>query len=161
MAKKNIAKEKVQPATPLKKIEIQSLFFTSHTLIPLIICALYFAVHFLPDFDGYDGMGFHWLYLVILDMLVIVFLAIRKDEYKNASVTVFKNTFSKLFLAFFVLAGISTITAINPTEAWVCYVRLIATIVAFFNREIDMLVCTLSNRHGPRKKPQARPLTAS
>lgn len=136
MAKKNITSEKVQAATPLKKIEKQTLFLTSSTLVPLIVCALYFAVHFLPDFDGYDGMGFHWLYLVVLDMLVIVFLAFRKDDYENATVTILKNTFSKLFLAFFILAGLSTITAINPTEAWVCYVRLIATIIAFFNISI-------------------------
>ena len=44
--------------------------------------------------------------------------------------------FSKIYLAFFLLAGLSIITAINPTEAWVCYARIIATVVAFFNISI-------------------------
>jgi hypothetical protein len=34
---------------------------------------------------------------------------------------------------FFALACISVFVAINPTEGWVCFVRLMATSIAYFN----------------------------
>ncbi|MEK7199313.1 MAG: O-antigen ligase family protein, partial [Bacteroidota bacterium] len=81
-------------------------------------------------------MGSQWLYIVGIDFLVTFFILARKNDYQQASSAIFGNIFSKLYLAFFVLAGISTFTAINQTESWVCYVRLIATIIAFLNISI-------------------------
>lgn len=97
---------------------------------------LYLAIHFIPDFAAYDAMGPQWMYLVGLDLMVILYILSRKNEYNQATKKIFKNNFSRLYLAFFLLAGISTFTAINPTESWVCFVRLIATIIAFFNMAI-------------------------
>ncbi len=102
-------------------------------MLPVLICILYFAVHFIPDFGAYDAMGPQWLYLVSLDIVVTLFVIAQKNKYQAAAASIFRNLFSKLYLAFFLLAGISIFTAINPTESWVCYVRLIATLVAFFN----------------------------
>jgi hypothetical protein len=93
-------------------------------------------VHFISDWGAYDAMGAQWMYMVCLDLLVILVLLARKNDYTTAIARQFDNIFSKLYLAFFVLAGISIITAINPTESWVCYVRMIATIVAYFNMAI-------------------------
>lgn len=136
MAKKNKVKAREsivpEPANPT----IASSPFNIISLVPVFASLLYFVVHFLPDFGSYDNMGSQWLYIVGTDLLVTLFILARKNDYQQASSAIFGNIFSKLYLAFFVLAGISTFTAINQTESWVCYVRLIATIIAFFNISI-------------------------
>lgn len=114
----------------------QGFSWQAHDLIPLLTALLYFAIHFVPDFGAYDAMGSQWLYMIMVDMLVVIFILARKNSYDEATSRVFGNWFSRLYLAFFLLAGISIITAINPTESWVCYARLIATTVAFFNVSI-------------------------
>lgn len=137
MSKKNI----VPPQKPVVTKDGQSgskqhFSFNLQTVLPLVVCILYFVIHFLPDFDGYDAMGAQWFYMVVLDMAVILFILARKSDYTAVTGPLFKNIFSKLYLAFFALAGLSIFTAINPTEAWICYARIIATIVAFFNISI-------------------------
>ena len=136
MAKKYQTKESaLQESIPVP-VQKAPFRFTASNVIPLAICLVYLGVHFIGNFDAYDAMGPQWLFLVLVDFLVIIFLLSRKNEYDLVTGALFKNIFSKLYLAFFVLAGLSTFTAINPTEAWVCYVRLIATIIAFFNISI-------------------------
>lgn len=134
MAKINKAKDytPVQPPAAAKN----GFQWNAANLVPLLASLLYFAVHFLPDFGAYDAMGSQWLYIVVVDILVIMLILARRNEYQEASSQVFGNLFSKLYLAFFALAGVSIFTAINPTESLVCYVRLTATIVAFFNISI-------------------------
>ncbi len=113
------------PATP-KILDRESL--------PLLISSLlYFVIHFIPDMGGYDAMGAQWFYMVVLDFAVTLFILFRKQEYQTCASRIFSLNFSKIYLVYFLLAGISVFQAINPTEGWVCYVRLIATIVAFFN----------------------------
>jgi O-antigen ligase/tetratricopeptide (TPR) repeat protein len=135
MAKKQqTPASKTAAPTPIQEKK-QSFQFNIRSIVPLAVCLLYFAVHFIPDMGGYDAMGAQWNYMVALDFVVILFI-LSRDEYKVSTVKLFRNTFSKLYLAFFALAGISIFTAINPTESWVCYARLIATIVAYFNISI-------------------------
>lgn len=114
----------------------QGFSWQAHNLVPLVTALLYVAIHFVPDFGAYDAMGSQWLYMIMTDMLVVIFILARKQVYDEAASRVFGNLFSRLYIAFFLLAGISMITAMNPTESWVCYARLIATIVAFFNVSI-------------------------
>ncbi len=102
-------------------------------IIPLFTALLYLGVHFIPDFEAYDAMGPQWFYMVCVDLLVSLYILARKDQYGTAAMAFSRNLFSWLYLAFFVLAGISILFAINPTEGLVNYVRLTATIVAFFN----------------------------
>jgi O-antigen ligase/lipoprotein NlpI len=136
MAKKQQVKEAAYPKTPVSRPKSQRLSFSFRDLVPIICCLLYLAVHFIPDFGAYDAMGSQWLYLVIIDCLVIIYILADKDRYSIGASAIGKNIFSKLYVAFFLLAGLSTFIAINPTEAWVCYVRIIATIVAYFNLSI-------------------------
>lgn len=138
MAKKNKAPEVNQrpfaAAATLPKN--QSFQFNAGTIIPLLASFLYLSVHFISDWGGYDGLGSQWTFLVGLDIAVIFVMLARKNDYLVAAARVFNNLFSKLYLAFFILAGISIFAAINPTESVVCYVRIIATIVAYFNLTI-------------------------
>lgn len=134
MAKKTKTPEKKTTVIAQKKGVFWGLQQQSYPAV--IACLLYFVVHFIPDMGGYDAMGAQWFYIVIIDLVVTLFLLARKNEYINESRATFGNIFSKLYLAYFLLAGLSVFQAINPTEGWVCYVRLIATIVAFFNISI-------------------------
>jgi O-antigen ligase/tetratricopeptide (TPR) repeat protein len=138
MAKNYKNKEKTPtPAAAAAGGREQSSFKANfYNLFPLVACALYFMVHFISDWGAYDAMGAQWMYMVCLDLVVIIVLLARKNDYTVAISRQFNNNFSKLYLAFFVLAGVSIFTAINPTEGWVCYVRMIATIVAYFNMGI-------------------------
>ena len=133
MAKKHQVIGLGQKATPAPTVKSQQFLFTFSTIVPLAFCLLYLGVHFIPDLGAYDAMGSQWLYVVIVDLMVIVYILATKDNYHIAAGAIVKNPFSKLYLAFFVLAGLSTFVAINPTEAWVCYVRIIATVIAYFN----------------------------
>lgn len=104
--------------------------------IPFIILCLYMAVHFIPAMNAIDVMGAQWLYLSLLDIIVTGYILARKDLYGEKIQLIFKQLFSKLLLALFILAGFSIFFAINKVEAWVCYVRFIVTVVAFFNISI-------------------------
>ncbi|MBV9987417.1 MAG: O-antigen ligase family protein, partial [Chitinophagaceae bacterium] len=106
---------------------------TVSSLIPLGFFLAYMGVHFIPNLDAYDAMGPQWFYVVWLDLATIIYILIAKANYNTAVKGIFSHLFTKLFLAFFVLAGLSALAAINPTETLVCYVRLVATIIAFFN----------------------------
>ena len=99
----------------------------------LLFCTLYFAIHFIPYSGAIDPMGTHWFYLALLDLVVTIYLFAGKSHYATAIKPVFKNGFSYLYLALFALAGLSVFTALNRTEALVCYARFIVTIIAYFN----------------------------
>ncbi|MDP1809869.1 MAG: O-antigen ligase family protein [Sediminibacterium sp.] len=99
----------------------------------LLFCTLYFAIHFIPYSGAIDPMGTHWFYLALLDLVVTIYLFAGKSHYTTAIKPVFKNGFSYLYLALFALAGLSVFTALNRTEALVCYARFIVTIIAYFN----------------------------
>ena len=99
----------------------------------VFFCTLYFIIHFIPYWDAIDPMGTHWFYLAILDLIVTIFIFAGKSQYEPATKTVFKKTFSLLYLSLFALAALSIFTALNKTEAWVSYARFIVTITAFFN----------------------------
>lgn len=102
-------------------------------VIPFLILCLYMAVHFITNLNAIDVLGSQWLYLSILDIVVAGYILARKDLYKDPVQIIFKQIFSKLYLALFVLAGISIFFSINQVEAWVCFARFIVSIVAFFN----------------------------
>lgn len=101
-----------------------------------IICFFYFLIHFIPNFGALDAMGSQWFYIVILDFLVAIFIYSKKNDCQVSSINILQSCFSKIYLAFFVIAGLSIFTAINPTESLVCIVRIIATIIAYFNISI-------------------------
>lgn len=111
-------------------------FSNTSDLLTILFCCLYFVVEFIPNLGATDDQGPQWVYLVLLDLLIVAYFLNNKGEYSNAVYAIFNSLFSKLYTALFVLAGISVFFAINRTEGWVCYVRFIATVVAFFNLAI-------------------------
>ncbi len=144
MAKKIQKKDTIQkPIVP--PVQKTSTNFSATTngflpaakdFIPFAFCLLYMVIEFLPGFGGIDDMGAQWFYMVLLDLGVAIYILDKKRDFEFPATQLFKATFSKLYLAFFVLGGISILFAINRVESWVTYVRLIATIIGFFNLAI-------------------------
>lgn len=129
------------PANPIQLKNSESTFpgFEKADVFPVTASLLYFVVHFLPDFGAYDGFGPQWMYITIIDMLVLGGILILKGQYISTLKSLFGNVFTHLFLLFVFVAGVSVFFSINPTEGWVCYVRLLATIIAFCNLGILFL----------------------
>jgi len=77
--------------------------------------------------------GAQWFYIVILNFIVAIYILNTKKQFEIPFLQTVKSGFSKLYLSLFLLAGVSVLFSINHTEGWVCYARLIATVIAFFN----------------------------
>ena len=159
MAKRNLKKDIPKQTSQFQKKEIPvtesswNWLPKGSEIISFLIFLMYLGVEFMPGFGGIDDMGFQWFYLVLLDIAVAIYILDRKNDFEFPAFSVLKSQFSKIYLALFVLAGISIFFAINRVEAWVNYVRFISTIVAFFNiaillygriRLFNMLAITLS-----------------
>lgn len=137
MARKKSGAGLTKSAAPPQKDNQKKIFgLDMGGLVSTTVCLLYFIIHFVPDFGGYDVMGAQWLYIVLLDILVCAWILASGNTYREATARVISNLFTKLYLAFFVVAGISLFFSVNAIEGWVCFVRLVATIVAFINLAI-------------------------
>jgi len=107
MAKKTQKKENLQNGGSSIQINQTGFLPSRKDVIPFLLILFYFAVEFIPGFGGVDDMGAQWFYLVLLDFGVAIYILDKKDEFELPSVRIFKNTFSKIYLALFALAGIS------------------------------------------------------
>lgn len=105
-------------------------------LIPFLALAAYLAIHFIPEMGGIDVMGVQWLYISLLDLLWVGYILANRSKYLEILKELFMNGYTKLYLALYLFAGLSIFFAINWVEAWVCYVRFTATVVAFLNISI-------------------------
>lgn len=101
-----------------------------------IFSALYLIVHFIPDMEGADVMGAQWLYTSFVDIVVLIFIAINYNSYKQAITGVFSIPFTMIYTAFLLWALGSYFYAINGTEALVCLARLVSTFLIFMNISI-------------------------
>ncbi|MFM7358635.1 MAG: O-antigen ligase family protein [Sediminibacterium sp.] len=135
--KKYVAGKSNEPAVAAAvTMPKKNLFSSSGDWLTLLFCCLYFIVEFIPNLGATDDQGPQWVYMVLLDLAIVLYFLNNKGQYAEAVISIFNTLFSKIFIALMLLAGISIFFAINATEGWVCYVRFIATIVAFFNLSI-------------------------
>ena len=138
MAKRNLKKEIVsQPVqSSIEKNSGNGFFWNwlpkGGDIIPFVFFLLFFGVEFLPGFGGIDDMGTQWFYMLLLDIAAILYILDKKIAFDLPIATLLKNTFSRLYLALFLLAGVSVLLALNPTEGWVCYARFIASFIGYF-----------------------------
>jgi O-antigen ligase/Tfp pilus assembly protein PilF len=102
-------------------------------LLPFLALSAYLAVHFIPELGGIDVMGIQWLYISLLDLLLIGYILVNKQQYGPTITAILKNPYTKLYIALYLWAAFSIFFAINRVEAWVCYIRFTATIIAFIN----------------------------
>ena len=130
--KKYTSEKMAEVNTPITKTSNPGFSLSnSSDLLTIVFCCLYFVVEFIPNLGSTDDQGPQWVYLVLLDLGIVAYFLNNKGQYAEAVHAVFNSLFSKLYSALFLIAGISIFFAMNRTEGWVCYVRFIATIVAF------------------------------
>ncbi len=103
----------------------------------LIAVFLYLLIDFIPKGDAIDYNGPQWLYLGIVNLIVIAYLYLAAKNSQNG----FDIQFAKVFFrtpvivygAFFLVSGLSFFFAFNKNEFLVCYARFIISFIAFIN----------------------------
>jgi O-antigen ligase len=95
---------------------------------------LYLLVDFIPSFEAFDIIGSQWLYTGLVNLLVLGYLMISKNQVHDKRVTNIMLQPSVIsYFVYFVIAAFSILFAINAVEFLVCFSRLIITIIAFVN----------------------------
>ena len=97
---------------------------------------LYLMVHFIPDLGGADVMGAQWLYVSILDLLVLSYLFFNKGKFKAAIDAVLNLKFTLVYSLLVIWAILSLSYALNSIESLVCLARLMSTYLIFINLSI-------------------------
>ena len=104
--------------------------------IQLICLVLYLAVHFLPEVGGADPMGFQWLYVSAIDLLIAGYILFNYSDFKEAITGIFKSQFVIVYSLYLIWALASYFYALNPTETLVCLARLVSTFFIFINLSV-------------------------
>ena len=100
----------------------------------LILILLYLLVEFIPQMGSIEVMGPQWLYLSILNLISISFIAIKhKGSFKRFQELLTGNTLTIILLALFVWCGLSIFVALNPTESIVVYSRFGIMLISLFS----------------------------
>jgi O-antigen ligase/Tfp pilus assembly protein PilF len=133
MTRKKATNQQSSIQKPDNKVDTNN---NSYNWISSLLLCLYLAVHFIPNLGGIDVMGAQWLYISLIDLLVVCYILARRSSYGEKITSIFRNNYTKLYLALYLWAAFSIFFAINPVESWVCFVRFTATVIAFFNISI-------------------------
>lgn len=99
----------------------------------IFFIGLYLLLHFVPNFGSVDVIGSQWLALSLLNLLVLGFILIRKDDYLSTIGNLVTASISIVYFILISWAAASYFYAVNPTEVLVNFARLFNTAVVFFN----------------------------
>lgn len=111
----------------------QSKPFQEFGIFGIILIALYCFVDFVPSLGSNDNMAIEWYYVSIINVLVGLFIFFSFKQYQPVIENIVNQLLSKVYFVFCGIAALSIFYAINQTEAWVCYIRVLNTVIAFFN----------------------------
>jgi len=101
-------------------------------IIAQFFCVLYLITSFVPLFNAMDYDAPEWLYVSLLNVVSLVFLYKNKDFFDVFSLQKKAKTYIGLLVAFFAVACLSMIIAINVSESLVHLSRFVNIIVAFY-----------------------------
>ncbi|MEN2400754.1 O-antigen ligase family protein [Flavobacterium sp. MC2016-06] len=105
---------------------------SSIDVIVFIILTGYFLISNAPSMHIQDQMGLHWILLSLLNLLSGIFILKENKEILSLPIkSIFKSPITVLYAVFFILAGLSLFVAINKTEGFVIYNRLLTTVMSF------------------------------
>jgi len=76
-------------------------------------------------------MGPQWVYLSIINAVAIAVIATNKVLAQSVR-NVFKANLTWVYIALFLVAGLSITGAVNKTESFVTYARFASAITAFY-----------------------------
>lgn len=101
-------------------------------IVELILILSYLAVEYIPQMGSIEIMGPQWLYLSVLNLISIIFIAVKhKSTFNKLQDLLTKNMLTLVFLAMFIWCGFSIFFALNPTESIVVYSRLTTVLISF------------------------------
>ncbi|MFN5362567.1 MAG: hypothetical protein ACK5B4_05800, partial [Bacteroidota bacterium] len=101
--------------------------------MPIVVLLLFMGVEWVGPWDGIEYLGSQWLYLMLVNALAIVLLYLQKDAASEAIRALFSLRLIWVYLSLGLLATISLVWSINPTETIVCLVRLATALLTFFH----------------------------
>ena len=104
--------------------------------MPIVIVALYFGVEWIGPWDGIEYLGSQWLYLMMVNLIVVGFIYSQKDTYQSAIRSIFSTALIWVYVALALWAVFSWLYALNATETLVCLVRLATAIIVLLNLSI-------------------------
>jgi len=120
---------------------------SSYFSIPVLFCALYLLVHFIPDLGSNDPIGPQWLYLSLLNIITAVYIFYSINQYKKYIPTIISSGYFIFFIGYLLWITASLSYAINYTETIVCLSRIFTTFFAIFN----LLVIVNENKEVVKK----------
>ena len=133
--KKNTPKSSVSESAVLPAPEIKANSVLTRW-IPLLLVVLYFGVEWIGPWDGIEYLGSQWLYLMMVNFIVVGFIYSQKDTYQSAIRSVFSSALIWVYLTLAMWALFSWLYALNATETLVCLVRLATAISILLNLSI-------------------------
>lgn len=106
-------------------------------IVNMVIVCLYLLVDIIPKGDAIDYNGPQWLYMGILNIIVILYLFTKfnakHSEYRSQIGTIFLTTPVIVYSVYFAISGLSFFFAFNQSEFLVCYSRFVITFIGFIN----------------------------
>jgi O-antigen ligase len=106
--------------------------------VELLLVSLYLCVELIPQLGSIEVMGPQWLYLSLLNLISVGYISVNHNTTLSKLINLLsKNTLTLLYLAVFILCGVSILFALNPIESIVVYSRFIITFLSF------SIICTL------------------
>ena len=118
----------------MTRLNNTSLNFSLHISISIFLF-LFVLILFLPRFGALDAMGFHWMALAILN-IIVSFSLIYSNQLKHFPIK-FKPIW--FYLGWLSLSALSIAVAYNPVESIVVLSRMLIVLVGIYN-----LYCLLS-----------------
>lgn len=104
--------------------------------IPILLTALYFGVEWIGPWGGIEYLGSQWLYLMMVNIIVILFIYSQKDRYALAIRSIFSAAVIWVYALLVTWALFSFLYSLNVTETLVCLVRLVSAFLALLNLSI-------------------------
>lgn len=106
---------------------------SKNAIAEFVFVLLYVLIDFVPQLGAIDIIGPQWLYVALLNIVVLFYLLITGAAALKFSLHGPARLIVLSYFVYCVLAAASIFFAINPVEGMVAYSRLIITAVAFFN----------------------------
>lgn len=101
--------------------------------LPIFLLILFMGVEWITPWDGIEYLGSQWLYLMLVNAIAIAVIYFQRDIFQEAIRSLLSLHMVWVYLALGLLAAISLVYAINPTETIVCLVRLLTALFTLFH----------------------------
>ena len=113
---------------------IKNIAVSANDFLSMIMLFLYLLVDFVPQYECYNYAEPQWLYLNLVNIIVLTYFIFSKKIVLHSN---FKNFFEHkiiiLYVVFLAISGISILVSFNFYEGIIAITRYIVTFIAFLN----------------------------